>query len=280
MRAERRISATFKDIPGGQQLGPTYDYTHRLLDFTLLANGEETDSSKKLKTHAAYLEAVDQEEHDEIEQFPHILDLLNKDGLIEPPTIDEHSEPADITQVAPSYPAGRSARLQGMVRGDEGFLLALAYSSQRGYGRNHAFAGEIRSGEIQVSFMPEELGFEVDLGDIVMTECEMVNQFVGSKKKPAQFTRGYGVSFGFAERKAMSMAMVDRAMRFEELGETADSPVQDQEFVMSHCDNVEAVGFVSHLKLPHYVDFQSELELVRKMRAAAEQGQLAGGENE
>ena len=40
MRLERRISAIYKDIPGGQLLGPTYDYTHRLLDFTLLANGE------------------------------------------------------------------------------------------------------------------------------------------------------------------------------------------------------------------------------------------------
>lgn len=40
MRLERRISAVYKDIPGGQLLGPTYDYTHRLLDFTLLANGE------------------------------------------------------------------------------------------------------------------------------------------------------------------------------------------------------------------------------------------------
>ena len=28
----RRISATFKDVPGGQILGPTFDYTHRLLD--------------------------------------------------------------------------------------------------------------------------------------------------------------------------------------------------------------------------------------------------------
>ena len=36
MRLERRISAVYKDIPGGQMLGPTYDYTHRLLDFTLL----------------------------------------------------------------------------------------------------------------------------------------------------------------------------------------------------------------------------------------------------
>ena len=32
MVIERRISATFKDLPGGQVLGPTFDYTHRLLD--------------------------------------------------------------------------------------------------------------------------------------------------------------------------------------------------------------------------------------------------------
>ena len=33
--------------------------------------------------------------------------------------------------------------------------------------------------------------------------------------------------------------------------------------MLSHSDNVEASGFVQHLKLPHYVDFQSELVLVR-----------------
>ncbi len=32
MAVHRRISATFKDLPGGQVLGPTFDYTHRLLD--------------------------------------------------------------------------------------------------------------------------------------------------------------------------------------------------------------------------------------------------------
>ena len=46
------------------------------------------------------------------------------------------------------------------------------------------------------------------------------------------------------------------------------APAQDEEFVLSHADNVEASGFVQHLKLPHYVDFQAELELVRKLRAA------------
>ncbi len=42
MAVDRRISATFKDLPGGQVLGPTFDYTHRLLDFALMAEGGET----------------------------------------------------------------------------------------------------------------------------------------------------------------------------------------------------------------------------------------------
>ena len=57
-------------------------------------------------------------------------------------------------------------------------------------------------------------------------------------------------------------------MRAGELGESvsSDSPAQDIEFVLSHADNLEASGFVQHLKLPHYVDFQSELVLVRDLR--------------
>ncbi|MEL6335101.1 MAG: carbon-phosphorus lyase complex subunit PhnI, partial [Pseudomonadota bacterium] len=37
MICDRRISATYKDLPGGQVLGPTFDYTHRLIDFALAA---------------------------------------------------------------------------------------------------------------------------------------------------------------------------------------------------------------------------------------------------
>src|SRR3546814_12536782 len=37
MAVRRRISAAYKDLPGGQVLGPSYDYTHRLLDFALAA---------------------------------------------------------------------------------------------------------------------------------------------------------------------------------------------------------------------------------------------------
>jgi len=63
------------------------------------------------------------------------------------------------------------------------------------------------------------------------------------------------------------MALVDRAMRAEELGEGGDAPANDIEFMLYHSDNVEASGFVQHLKLPHYVDFQANLELLRRLRA-------------
>lgn len=164
----------------------------------------------------------------------------------------------DITREPLDFPTGRAQRLQALARGDEGFLLALGYSTQRGYGRNHPFAGEIRIGACEVWLEPEELGFAVPVGEIEVTECEMVNQFVGSREELPQFTRGYGLAFGYAERKAMGMALVDRALRAEEYGEEVVSPAQQEEFVLMHCDNVEAGGFVSHLKLPHYVDFQSE----------------------
>jgi alpha-D-ribose 1-methylphosphonate 5-triphosphate synthase subunit PhnI len=254
MQLNRRLSATFKDVPGGQLLGPTFDYTHRLLDFSLLAEGEYP--GPQVQPGAA------------LEACPRVLGLLAREGLMKHEA-DDGETVADITREPLEYPATRARRLQALARGDEGFLLALGYSTQRGYGRNHPFAGEIRIGEVQVWIEPEELGFPIAIGAIEVTECEMINQFVGSGTEQAQFTRGYGLAFGHAERKAMAMALVDRSLRAEEFNEEIQSPAQQEEFVLAHCDNVEAAGFVSHLKLPHYVDFQSELELIRKLRAPA-----------
>ncbi|MFP5443562.1 MAG: carbon-phosphorus lyase complex subunit PhnI, partial [Betaproteobacteria bacterium] len=127
---------------------------------------------------------------------------------------------------------------------------------------------EIRRGEVAVELVPDELGFAIDLGDVEITECQMVNQFAGNREVPPQFTQGYGLAFGGSERKAMAMALVERALRARELDEPVVAPAQDEEFVLSHADVLESSGFVQHLKLPHYVDFQSELELVRKLRAA------------
>src|SRR5436190_1559952 len=172
----------------------------------------------------------------------------------------------DLTREPLGFPADRDLRLQNLARADEGFLLALGYSTQRGYGRNHPFAGEIRFGEVEVEFFAEDVGFAVPLGEITVTECQMVNQFKGSATEAPRFTRGYGLAFGQSERKTMSMVLVDRTLRARELGEEVFAPAQDEEFVMSHSDNVQATGFVEHLKLPHYVDFQSELGLLRKLR--------------
>ena len=255
MRAERRISAIYKDLPGGQILGPTYDYTHRLLDFTLAAETEH-HRGRRPATHD-----IDNA------PLPRVPDILGQEGLLEPDAPSD-ATPGDLTREPLLFPAGRDVRLQALARGDEGFLLALGYSTQRGYGGTHPFAGEIRMGEVSVEIEPAELGFTIDIGDIVVTECQMVNQFKGSKTVPAQFTRGYGLVFGFSERKAMAMALVDRAMRAEELGEDVTAPAQNVEFVLYHSDNIEATGFTEHLKLPHYVDFQSELQNVRRMRSA------------
>jgi alpha-D-ribose 1-methylphosphonate 5-triphosphate synthase subunit PhnI len=260
MQVERRISAIFKDLPGGQVLGPTSDYTHRLLDFSLLDDDEPTTRPPPVT--------------DETEPMPRVSDILRHEGLLEADTTTAPGsgdattgEPGDLTRDPLTFPAERDVRLQALARGDEGFVLGMGYSTQRGYGSTHPFAGEIRMGEVTIEIEPAELGFAIDIGDVVLTECQMVTQFKGTKTVPPQFTRGYGLVFGFNERKAMAMALVDRAMRAAELGEDVTAPAQNAEFVLYHCDNIEATGFVEHLKLPHYVDFQSELQNVRRMRA-------------
>jgi alpha-D-ribose 1-methylphosphonate 5-triphosphate synthase subunit PhnI len=265
----RRISATFKDLPGGQVLGPTFDYTHRLLDHDLVAGGAVPEPARAPAAEEA---------------MPRVTDLLAADDLIEHAGADalggkalggskalDAADPAapvgDLTREPLSLPADRDLRLQNLARGDEGFLLALGYSTQRGYGRTHPFAGEIRCGDVEVEFFAEELGFAVPLGRIAITECQMVNQFGGTASEPPRFTRGYGLTFGQGERKAIAMALVDRALRARDLGEEVKAPAQDEEFVLMHSDNIQATGFVEHLKLPHYVDFQAELGLVRRLRA-------------
>ncbi|MEM0977853.1 MAG: carbon-phosphorus lyase complex subunit PhnI [Pseudomonadota bacterium] len=292
MLCMRRVSATFKDLPGGQILGPTFDYTHRLLDFKLAADGDN---------RAQELSEDDTLSDVSSETIPHVTSFLNKEGLIETEEPKGHEpqdmsrgqlkfasdqaqrikelwdlpEPPDLTREPLEFPADRPLRLQSLTRGDEGFVLGLAYSTQRGYGRTHAFIGELRIGYVAVEMEVPELGFAIEIGEILLTEVESVNQFKGSKTEPPQFTRGYGLVFGQNERKGISMSLVDRAMRWEELGEeNTGAPAQDIEFVLSHSDNIQATGFLEHIKLPHYVDFQSELELIRKIRSEAMASQM------
>ncbi|MBA4783325.1 MAG: carbon-phosphorus lyase complex subunit PhnI [Rhizobiales bacterium] len=270
MKIERRISATYKDLPGGQMLGPTFDYTHRLLDPDL-----DQSTADAVETRAPDGVAMQR-----------VSDILGDEGLIEADGKGSVNggEPGDITRQPTEFPMTRDIRLQSLSRGDEGFLLALAYSTQRGYARSHPFVGEIRIGEVAVEMDLPEAGFPVRVGHVQVTECQMVNQFKGSAKVPPQFTRGYGLVFGQLERKAMAMSLCDRALRAGEFGEDIVAPAQDEEFVIAHSDNVQATGFVEHLKLPHYVDFQAELDIVRRMRAEQEvldgEGERRAGDRE
>ncbi|WP_185985326.1 carbon-phosphorus lyase complex subunit PhnI [Aureimonas mangrovi] len=254
MSIERRVSATYKDLPGGQLLGPTFDYTHRLID-PAMAGDEPVDAPEKRDAEA-------------MQRVPRVTDILGDEALIEPDG-DGEGPAGDLTRDPLEFPADRSLRMQALARGDEGFLLALGYSTQRGYGRTHPFVGEVRMGLVDVEVELPDVG-AVRIGQVRVTECQMVSQFKGATGEAPRFTRGYGLVFGQSERKAMAMSLVDRALRADEFGEERLAPAQDEEFVLEHCDNVAATGFVEHLKLPHYVDFQAELDLLRKLRAEFE----------
>jgi len=258
MRLARRVSAIFKDLPGGQLLGATFDYTQRLLDFSLLHGEGEAPVAPAA---AAFGDAPSGL------HAPNALETLAQQGLVEPcrPSAGDPLPP-DITRDPPAYPLPRPGWLQMLARADEGWVLGMGYSTQRGYAHTHPFAGDIRVGAVAVEVVPDEFDLPIEIGEVVLTECEMVNQFAGSDGVAPTFTRGYGLVMGHGERKAMAMSLVDRALRGAEFGEAADSPAQQQEFVLPQGDSVEASGFVQHLKLPHYVTFESELQLIRQLR--------------
>jgi len=97
------------------------------------------------------------------------------------------------------------------------------------------------------------------LGEIIVTEVECINS--ADDRDQLKLAVGYGAVFGRNENKAISMAVIDR-----ELDNDGSYPTQDEEFVLMHGDSLEMNGFISHLKLPHYVTFQSKLDAVRKTR--------------
>lgn len=260
MRVIRRISSSFKDIPAGQILGPTYDYAHRLLNFDLRKE-DEAVMKKFIEEHELTLD-------DESElrlTFQKVAELLREEGLLEEEVgMEREREPFDITREKLVFPADRSARLQILARGETGAMTALAYSSMRGYGAIHPTIGELRVGYSDV-FINYPLSEESDeciyIGDMVLTEVETINSFTQNSTGDVRFSLGYGLTFGQNEVKAIAMAILEKSLETK-----GSSPTQDEEFVLLHIDSVEANGFVSHLKLPHYITFQSMLDRIRKTR--------------
>ena len=321
MRPERRISAAFKDVPGGQLLGATRDYSHRLLKFDLAEEDEAALSRKRAELEAHFAGAGDAGDAggagadaaggeggadadadggasagatraagaaslaggDAVlvasrapaaapvsATLPRVLDYLRKEGLVAPVEPDDAS-PVDATMCPLSFPAPRSVRLQTLARGMTQAVEALGYAAIRGFGPAHPTVGELRRGLVAVAIDhpcaqgdPEEAYY---VGSVPVTEVESVFMAEGEAapdgKDRLSLAVGYGLVFGRAETKAIAMSVLDRCLSIGD----ARYPTQDEEFVLYHVDGVEATGFISHLKLPHYVTFQSKLSSVRTTRA-------------
>jgi len=271
MFVERRISASFKDIPGGQILGASYDYTHRLMDFHLISESKEA-----MGEWLGKYEQEDQQvlESSSLQALPKVVDYLRKENLF--PTYEEdHTEPVDVTKRSVQFPTTRSERLQILTRGQTGAITSLGYAAIRGYGAVHPTVGELRVGmlPLTISYPTDSTNDEENdfyIGQIKVTEVESFIPITTKNEhneEEIEFEIGYGICYGQNETKAIAMSILDQALEHG----NKEYPTHDEEFILLHIDSVESTGFISHLKLPHYVTFQSKLDSVRKIKRGTEQ---------
>jgi alpha-D-ribose 1-methylphosphonate 5-triphosphate synthase subunit PhnI len=319
MNISRRISAAFKDIPGGQFLGATYDYTHRLLNFDLQQETPETVARIRKKWAGSEYPA-EREIPPEGLRAPRVSEELKAEGLLAarqgtpggcetPDCPPGDGEIQDIAQHPLTFPAPRSARLQALARADSGFISGLAYAGIRGFGPSHPTVGELRTGTLDL-LIPHPLikGECLFTGTILVTEAESLFPEEEAKTKQEEgedplkvlgsgqgdkadrsehsltLGGGYGMVFGRNDTKAIAMSILDYSLSISDTAGTTGSAgissgpessvLQNQEFVLLHGDSLEMNGFISHLKLPHYVTFQSKLDRVRHTKAAGETGGL------
>ncbi|PFG52373.1 alpha-D-ribose 1-methylphosphonate 5-triphosphate synthase subunit PhnI [Marinobacter sp. LV10R520-4] len=268
MRLIRRISSAFKDIPGGQMLGPTHDYALRLMRFELAEESPEPFRQMASQfMQNAPREALP-------DSFPKVLDALRAEGLLPPKP--EHRNPAfDITRDPLIFPVSRSAALATMARAETGSMLAIAYSNMRGYGDVHPTVAELRVGYLPVMLPHPVTGELTEAGEVLMTECEVIAMYepdetATGKDAAPEFTLGYGACFGHNETKAISMAILDRALQ-KGMRDGPANASEDPEFVLMHIDGVDSMGFANHYKMPHYVTFQSDMDRLRSTRSKYQQ---------
>lgn len=267
MFVERRISAAFKDIPGGQWLGATTDYSHRLIDFELVHEAPEALVAwlRDYQASVAPLMAPSEPGRPGRQAFPKVVDSLRAEGLLAA-VADDDRPPLDVTKGGLTFPTTRAQRLQTLSRGQTGTVTSLGYASLRGYGALHPTVGELRVGRLPLvvdagSSHEDDAYF---VGEVRVTEVETLVpvETTRGEQTVLSFDLGYGLCFGKNETKTIAMSLLDQIL---ESGRDA-GPLSDEEFVLLHVDSVEATGFISHLKLPHYVTFQSKLEGVRETR--------------
>ena len=250
MIASRRVSPAFKDVPGGQILGATKDYTQRLLDFAL-AETERTDPTGDWDVADAGAP----------DRLTNVTELLREENLLHEPDEPDIEEPTDTTRESVTHPPARDAVLQELARGETGAITALGYSALRGYGQVHPTLAEVRVGRLPVRIEHPYTDEPVTVTHTDVTESEAVVP-VYEKREDPQFAFGYGLTFGRNERKAIGMTVLDASLQLDSEAE----PAENAEFVLDTIDGMDSFGFIEHLKLPHYVTFQSILDRIRSIR--------------
>jgi alpha-D-ribose 1-methylphosphonate 5-triphosphate synthase subunit PhnI len=238
----RRISAAFKDIPGGQILGPSLDYAHRLLATGVLQG-------------RPYVPApVDPAATPAPARQPSLAAWQKAQGLVADPAQAEVAadDIPDLTREPLLFPAKRAHTLQSLARADTGGMLALGYAAMRGYGNAHPTVNELRLAEAEVRVCHPR-GTVFSAGRVKVSQAE-----VTSKGKSGLLELGFCATLGWNEVKVISGATLD----LNAPGAAKGSPVEE-EFFLYHTEPVEASGFCIHFKLPHYVTFQSSIDALR-----------------
>ncbi|QRM32806.1 carbon-phosphorus lyase complex subunit PhnI [Microvirga sp. VF16] len=243
----RRISAAFKDIPGGQILGPTLDYSHRLLQVGVLKG--------KAFTPEPVVPAAEPAPATQ----PSLTAWQKAQGLVKDHPIEEvvPDDIPDITRQPLLFPVSRAHKLQSLARADTGGTLALGYSTMRGYGPVHPTVNELRLAEAPLR-LRHPRGTIFSAGRVRVSQAEII-----SKSKNLEL--GFSATFGWNEVKVIAAASLDLAS-----SQPNTHPAVTEEFVLYHTEPVEGSGFCLHFKLPHYVTFQSTLDTYRRVRADRE----------
>ena len=239
----RRISAAFKDIPGGQILGPTLDYSHRLLQVDVL-RGEDYVPEPVIP--AAEPAPASQ---------PSLTNWQKAQGLIPEHPVETVApdDIPDLTREPLLFPAARAHKLQSLARADTGGTLALGYSTMRGYSSVHPTVNELRLAEAPVR-LRHPCGTVFSAGRVRVSQTEVI-----SKSKELEL--GFSATFGWNEVKVIAAATLDLAS-----SQPNPHPAANEEFVLYHTEPVESSGFCIHFKLPHYVTFQSSLDALRRVK--------------
>lgn len=253
MRIVRRISSAFKDINGGQILGPSNDYEVKLI-------------LKKTRNKTVW---EDYKEEDVLVESA--LKPLRDANMVK--TLPKDENISDITRIFPSAPYPRSAVMQIMARGESGSMLGFAYTSMRGYGDIHPTIGDLRLGNCEVKFTHPFTKNEVKIGEIDMTACEVAATFEKQSNGDTKLTTGFGCCFGFNETKAISMSILDTTL-YNKSHTIGEGGIADNfEMIVHHIDGIESQGFTNHYKLPHYVTFQADLQVYENAKKYLSDGE-------